>query len=249
MDSVVTGAFIFDLAKLVLFIVCSFLAFNAYVRYAQKPQLQVLTGRRFTVLTLLTVLVVAVKVFEDVLSKESGPVDTTILWFLKHQVPVNFLGFFGAITWFGAAVFLVPATGIACAALLATQHRSQAILILTSMTCGWALTYAIKTLINRPRPELWSTAWYWGSSFPSGHTLSTAVFTTAVTLCAVHIWPLRRVAIFVLGILWVTLMGLSRLILGVHWPTDVLAAICLGVFIPLAISLIMDAYGTRRHDN
>ena len=98
----------------------------------------------------------------------------------------------------------------------------------------------IKMVVNRTRPELWSTTWYWGSSFPSGHTLSTAAFATALTLIATRIWPQSVRVALPLAVLWISLMGLSRMVLGVHWPTDVLAAVCVGVFIPLAIRVVID---------
>ena len=101
--------------------------------------------------------------------------------------------------------------------------------------------------MGRARPELWSTTWYWGSSFPSGHTLSTAAFATALTLIASRIWPQSRRVVLPLAVLWVSLMGLSRMVLGVHWPTDVLAAICLGVFIALAVSILLDLYHYSKH--
>jgi undecaprenyl-diphosphatase len=77
------------------------------------------------------------------------------------------------------------------------------------------------------------------SSFPSGHALSTSAFATALTLIATRIWPPSRRIALPLAVLWIGLMGLSRLVLGVHWPADVLAAVCLGLFIPLAISLFL----------
>ena len=243
MDLIVNNVFIpfiFDIFKLTLYIVCAYLAIGAYARYAKTPWLLALAGRRFAVLTLLTLLVIGIKVFEDVLSKESGPVDTAALLLIKQNTPPALIGFFSAVTWSGAAIFLVPATAVLCALLLLMRRPREAVLLAATMASGWALTYALKMVVNRARPELWSTTWYWGSSFPSGHTLSTAAFATALTLIATRIWPQSVRVALPLAVLWISLMGLSRMVLGVHWPTDVLAAVCVGVFIPLAIRVVVD---------
>lgn len=119
----------------------------------------------------------------------------------------------------------------------------------TFIGSAWLLTYALKSIVDRPRPALWSTpwsTWYQGSSFPSGHTLSTAAFATAVTLGASVIWPGTRYLLVALAVVWMGLMGLSRMVLGVHWPADVLAAMCLEVFVPLAISVALDLHQYRR---
>ena len=240
MNLIVIGGVIFDFFKLTLYIVCAYLAIGAYARYAKTPWLLALTGRRFAVLTLLTLLVIGIKVFEDVLSKESGPVDTAALLLIKQNTPPALIDFFSAVTWSGAAIFLVPATAVLCALLLLMRRPREAVLLAATMASGWALTYALKMVVNRTRPELWSTTWYWGSSFPSGHTLSTAAFATALTLIATRIWPQSVRVALPLAVLWISLMGLSRMVLGVHWPTDVLAAVCVGVFIPLAIRVVID---------
>jgi undecaprenyl-diphosphatase len=246
MTFIAIGELAFDILKLTLYIACAYLAIAALTRHVKTPWFLALAGRRFAVLSLLTLLVVGVKVFEDVLSKESGPIDTAALWLIKQYASPAWLSFFSAVTWSGAAIFLVPATAFLCTLLLLAQHPRGAILLAISMTIGWALTYTLKAMIDRPRPELWSTTWYWGSSFPSGHTLSTAAFATALTLIAARVWPLSRRIALPLAALWISLMGLSRLVLGVHWPTDVLAAICIGVFIPLAVNMALDLSQTQK---
>jgi undecaprenyl-diphosphatase len=243
MHSIVSFAALFDVLKLALYISCAYVAFSAYARRTQTPWLLALANRRFAVLALLTLLVIGTKIFEDVISKESGPLDTAILWFIRQNTPPALLDFFAVVTLAGAAIFLVPATAVLSGLLFVTRHRRESILLAASMLCGWALTYTLKSLVNRERPELWSTTWYWGSSFPSGHTLSTAAFATALSVCAARIWPQSQRAALPLVATWIALMGLSRLVLGVHWPSDVLAAICLGVFLPLALSLVV-----FRHD-
>lgn len=80
----------------------------------------------------------------------------------------------------------------------------------------------------------------WGSSFPSGHTLSTAAISTAAALSVARIWPQAGTSAMTLAVLWTGLVAVPRLVLGVHWPSDVLAALCIGVFMPLVISVAFD---------
>ena len=236
----ITSAFYFDFIKLALYIAFGYLAIKAYAQHAQIGWRSLFAAKRFAVLALITLLVVGIKIFEDVIAKESGPVDTAVLWFIRQNMPPAMMGFFQMVTLSGAGVFLTPGTVLLAAIFFIFKQRRQAILLSASMVCAMLLTYGLKTLIDRSRPELWNTTWYWGSSFPSGHTLNTAAFATALALCLIQIWPPSRYTTLPLAMVWIVLMGLSRLVLGVHWPTDVLAAICMGVFIPLAISMILD---------
>lgn len=246
MDLTAVATFILDIFELMLYVGCSCLALSAYARYTQNPRLLFLAGRRLLVLALLTLLVIGIKVFEDVIAKESGPLDTAVLWSIRQNTPIAMRGAFSLMTLSGAGVFLVPATAVVCGFFIAMRHHREAFLLATSMATAWAVTYTLKALVGRARPELWATAWYWGASFPSGHTLSTATFATALALGLTRIWPPSRNAAFLVAALWISLVGMSRLVLGVHWPTDVLAAICLGVFIPLATSVVIDVHQLGR---
>ncbi len=193
----------------------------------------------WTVLGLLALAAVAAKVTEDVASHESGAGDTRLLWFVHEHVPPAMSGFFALATQAGSAGFLLAATCIAVTGLLIARHRAQAVLLTASMVTAPLLTYLLKALVSRSRPSLWDAPTYWGSSFPSGHTLAAASFATAAALCAAQVWPRCSVPALVLALLWAGLVGLSRLVIGVHWPSDVLAALCLGMFIPLAINLAL----------
>lgn len=245
MPLITNAGFAFDVFKLALYIACAYLALAVYARRVHTSWLLALAARRFAVLALLTLLIIGIKVFEDVIAKESGPIDTASLWFIRQNTPPALMGFFSGVTISGAGIFLVPATVLLAAIFLILRQRHAALLLAGSMACAWLLTYGLKALIDRTRPDLWSTAWYWGSSFPSGHTLSTAAFATSLALGLAKAWPRSRYAALPVAALWIGLVGLSRLVLGVHWPTDVLAAICLGVSMPLAISLAIDLHQHR----
>lgn len=232
--------FVADIAKLGFFIICAYALLNAYAR-RRKPRWAVpLTKRRLAVLGMLTLGVGAVKVIEDVVAKESGPVDEAILWFVRDHVPSGLTAYFEAFTRSGSATFLVPVAVVTTLVLLVARRRFEAVLLGASLTTATLFVYVLKAIVGRTRPALWESQWYWGSSFPSGHTLSTAAFSTAAALCVARIWPRAGNPAMSLAILWTGLVALSRLILGVHWPSDVLAAMCIGLFIPLSISVAFD---------
>jgi undecaprenyl-diphosphatase len=232
--------FLADLAKLGFFVAGAYLVLQAYARRRQPDWAAYLTQRRLAVLGALTLAMSAVKVIEDVVAHESGPVDTALLWFVRDHVPAALTGFFGVVTLSGSAACLLPASVLAVVALLVTRRRFEALLLGTSMATATLLVYGLKALVGRVRPALWATDGYWGSSFPSGHTLSTAAFATAAALCLARLWPRSANLAMAAALLWTGLVALSRLVLGVHWPSDVLAAVCLGVFIPLLFSVAFD---------
>lgn len=229
-----------DVAKLSLFIACAYLLLWAYARRRRPQWTEHLTKRRLAVLGILTLAVSGIKLVEDVVAKESGPVDEAILWFVRDHVPAALNGFFAAVTLSGSAKFLAPLAAVAAVALLVARHRFEALLVGASVITATLVVWGMKAIVGRARPALWDAQWYWGSSFPSGHTLSTAAFSTAAALCVARIWPRAGTLAMALAVLWTGLVAVSRLVLGVHWPSDVLAAMCLGAFIPLLISVSKD---------
>ncbi len=194
----------------------------------------------------LTLIVSALKIIEDVVGRESGPFDEALLWFVRAQVPSTWTAFFAAVTLSGSATLIVPTTAAIALALWLARRRAEATLVTASSISGALFVYVLKALIGRERPALWDAQWYWGSSFPSGHTLSAAAFATAAALCVARIWPRWAHAAMVLALAWSLTVALSRLVLGVHWPTDVLVALCIGVLIPLLISAAQRTATTAR---
>lgn len=114
--------------------------------------------------------------------------------------------------------------------LLLLHKRASALLVAAAVLGGTLLNHLLKIGIARPRPELEQTARVFTASFPSGHaTLSAVTFLTLGALLA-RAHPDRRVKLYCIAtaIVLTILVGVSRIYLGVHYPTDVLAGWSLG---------------------
>ncbi len=229
-----------DTTKITLVVACLYFALGAYVRRKQPAWSGPLEKRRLVIVLVLILAVLAIKVSEDVLGGESGPIDEVILLFIRGHVPGRLTGFFEAITLTGSFRVLFPLATGATIALLCARRRFEALLLATSVISAATVVYVVKMAVGRVRPALWETEWYWGSSFPSGHTLVVAAFAIAAALCVSRIWPAAREFALWTAILWICLVALSRLVLGVHWPTDVLAAACIGASLPLSMSVALE---------
>ncbi len=125
-------------------------------------------------------------------------------------------------------------------ALVIAKRRFEATLLASSVILSALVVYVVKAIVGRERPALWDTRWYWGSSFPSGHTLVVAAFAATSVLILGQLWPAARKSALGVALLWVVLVAFSRLILGVHWPTDVLAAASVGAAIPLGLRFVLE---------
>lgn len=231
---------IFDVVKLALIVASLYFVFGWYVRNQRPAWSAPLQNRRLSILLVLVLAVAAIKVSEDVLGGESGPIDQAILLFVHGLAPGAFRGFFEAVTLSGSFWVLFALAAMTTLVLLWARRRFEALLVATSVISSALVIYLVKTLVGRTRPALWDVEWYWGSSFPSGHTLAVAAFAIAAALCLSRIWPATRKPAQSIAILWIALVAISRLVLGVHWPTDVLAAACIGAFLPLAISVALE---------
>lgn len=224
-----------DIVELSLAVVALYIGLGIYARY-RRLAWPLPAKRRVAVLALLVLAVTGIKIGEDAVAGESGPVDEAILLFIHERVPARLTPFFEAITLTGSWSVLFPLGLATATAWLVAKRRLEALLVAASTAAGAAIVYVLKAAVGRDRPELWDTAWYWGSSFPSGHTLVLAAFATAVALSIARVYPAWRHLAAAFALVWIALVAFSRLVLGVHWPTDVLAAACIGGFVPLLMS-------------
>jgi len=228
-----------DIAKLAFIVGSLYFALNTFIHYKQPTLSNSLHRRRLTILFALILAITTLKVTEDVLGGESGPVDEAILLFIHSHISTKLTGVFEAITLTGSLYVLIPLSFTATIVMLLTRMRYDALLLVASLFSAALVVYVVKMAVGRVRPALWDTEWYWGASFPSGHTLLVAAFATSIALIIDRHWPTKRSFIFSIAFIWIVLVALSRLVLGVHWPTDVLAAMCIGVFLPLVLSALI----------
>lgn len=133
---------------------------------------------------------------------------------------------FRDITALGGRSVLTAVTLAALGYLLLAGRRTTAALVAFAVLGGTLLSTLLKAGFARPRPDLVAHLVEVSSqSFPSGHAMmSTVTWLTLGTLLATA-QPTRRLKAYVLGtgIAIALLVGVSRVYLGVHWPTDVLA--------------------------
>jgi undecaprenyl-diphosphatase len=130
------------------------------------------------------------------------------------------------LTALGGVIVLCLATLGSAGYLFLRRKLKTMFLVLATVGGGQALSYVLKALYRRPRPQLVPHGSYvYTSSFPSGHSMMAAVtyLTLAVLLARVQPrWVARAYLLFTASVLCL-LVGVSRVYLGVHYPTDVFA--------------------------
>jgi membrane-associated phospholipid phosphatase len=142
------------------------------------------------------------------------------------------------VTHLGDTVVVALIDAALVALCLARGRRRLARFVALVSVAGWAMRIGVRELTARPRPAdaLWHEQTY---SFPSGHTTNSAI---AAALAMIVLLPslrrLARVAVATAAVVCALAVGLSRVVGGVHWPSDVLGGLLFAVgFVSLAAAV------------
>lgn len=130
------------------------------------------------------------------------------------------------LTALGGIPVLLLLTVAASAFLVLDGKRHAAVLVLAAVGGALLWSFLLKEGFSRPRPDLVSHgAHVESASFPSAHSMMSAATYLTLGVLLARVQSRRRLKIFLLGFasLLTLLVGVSRVYLGVHWPTDVLA--------------------------
>lgn len=145
-------------------------------------------------------------------------------------------------TALGSMAVLFTVTLLVAGFLLLTNQLRSAMVVLLSIASGTLVSTALKLIFDRPRPDLVAhgTTVY-TQSFPSGHAMLSAIVFLTLGVLLARTEANVRVKIYLLAVaaLLTVIVGISRVYLGVHWPTDVLAGWAFGTGWALMCWLMM----------
>lgn len=174
----------------------------------------------FAIFVLCTILFV--QVADEVREEDTLALDAAVLnaihsysnLFLDVVMPVA--------TDVGGVIGVVAITTVSCALLMYRNQRRRALVLGVCVAGAAILNLLLKAIFERARPELWERLIYeTGFSFPSGHAMASAALGIGLVLV---LWGSRwRWRVAIAAAAYVLFVGFSRMYLGVHYPSDIVA--------------------------
>ena len=170
------------------------------------------------------------EIADEVLEKETEAFDTAILQTIAnfHTPLLNKIMI--GVTFLGEPIFLTWLSLIFGLVLLLQKRWGSLIATVITPTGAIVLNFWLKNIFSRARPELWEhiidVNFY---SFPSGHAMISLVIYGFIGYWLASSFKRWRISIISFTSFLIAAIGLSRLYLGVHWPTDVIAGYAAGL--------------------
>lgn len=168
--------------------------------------------------------------------------DIAILNFLHSSPNAVLFSFMKFISFIGSEKFLFPVVGLVIIYTLIKKRYYISKLLLANTLGSSILNQVLKQIYNRTRPLDFILVKQGGLSFPSGHSMVTMSMYLAVAyLTTRNVEEHKKRTIYIIAILMILLMGISRMYLGVHWPTDIIGGYIGGYLVfYLSLNIIKD---------
>ncbi len=225
-----------------------------------RERTDVLTRIETRLLVLLSVLALSLFGFLHIASEvtegDTLSMDRAILLWLRVPgnpgIPIGphwLLKAMTEITALGGGTVLTLLTILVAAYLLAAKRPATAAFIVAAVSGGAILSALLKNYFERPRPELVAHLVSASSaSFPSGHAMNSAVTYLTLGALLAETEDSRGVRIYLIAsaVFLSLLVGISRIYLGVHWPSDVAAGWCIGGVWALSCMLLAECFRPGR---
>lgn len=177
----------------------------------------------------ITVLLLFFFLTHDVLERETLFYDKTISNFIySFRTPIltTIMSVITNITDIPAGLVL----SLSVVLLLFKKHRKESLIFSLSLIIGSILNYFLKLFFKLPRPNIAPLKVLSDFTYPSGHAMNNLVLYGLLAFYAFHFTKNKSLSIvigFVVA-MWIFLIGLSRIYLGAHYPSDVLAGYLVG---------------------
>ena len=191
-----------------------------------KDKQTYLTKGSFALL-LFMIIGYIVKFYPEMLVDFDQPIQTAI----RGDLPETLTLLFRAITHLIDIPVIISWVLIVAFIFYRKQWKMESYLMLGNLTLAGILIVTFKNIYQRPRPEILHLVEEKGFSFPSGHSLAVTIMVgTLIVILSQRIkdqlW--KRIVQILLGLYLVSVL-ISRVYLGVHYPSDVLASLCVGL--------------------
>ena len=178
-------------------------------------------------LLLFMIIGYIVKFYPEMLVSFDQPIQTAI----RGDLPETLTLLFRAITHLIDIPVIISWVLIVAFIFYRKQWKLESYLMLGNLTLAGILIVTFKNIYQRPRPEILHLVEEKGFSFPSGHSLAVTIMVgTLIVIFSQRIkdqlW--KRIVQILLGFYLLSVL-VSRVYLGVHYPSDVLASLCVGL--------------------
>ena len=193
---------------------------------------------------------------EEVVEGDTHKLDMAVLMALRTPGnPADLIGppwveeMMRDLTALGSYAFIVIVVVAATGYLLLIRKVGLAMFMAAAVVGGILISNLLKMAFDRPRPELDHAARVFTPSFPSGHAMLSAVtfLTLGALLTRANVDWRVKLYFLAVAVLLTLIVGLSRIYLGVHYPSDVIAGWCVGsawALVCWAVALWLQARGS-----
>ena len=178
-------------------------------------------------LLLFMIIGYIVKFYPEMLVGFDQPIQTAI----RGDLPETLTLLFRAITHLIDIPVIISWVLIVAFIFYRKQWKMESYLMLGNLTLAGILIVTFKNIYQRPRPEILHLVEEKGFSFPSGHSLAVTIMVgTLIVILSQRIKnTVWRKIVQILLSLYIVIVLVSRIYLGVHYPSDVIASLCVGL--------------------